>query len=377
MSIELLEKAITENHKATSAQLEALTDGSKEARQRLLDLEQKISLRPGLDPLQPSEGFNFGDLISKSEEHARFAKGLTKEFSFQVPSSALQQKTILNQTGTGQTLVGADRLRVINPTAKRMLRVEDLIPHAPTDSNLIEYAKENVYTNLAGPQFFSPTTYEGITKPESNITFTLASAAVSTYAHWIGASRQVLGDSKALQSYINTMLLYGLRLAIEDAILNGDGTGGAPTGLMTNATAYAGSGAVSADTQLDSLRRAIAQLQTANYEPSGIVVNPIDWMKIELVKDTAGKYIFGDPSEPGPKSIWGIPVAASNSIAATRFLVGDFDQAAMVFDREEALIRVAEQHSDWFVRNLVAILCERRLALAVLRPLALVRGNFL
>jgi hypothetical protein len=30
-------------------------------------------------------------------------------------------------------------------------------------------------------------------------------------------------------------------------------------------------------------------------------------------------------------------------------------------------IRTAEQHSDWFARNLVAILCEERLALAVFR----------
>ena len=42
----------------------------------------------------------------------------------------------------------------------------------------------------------------------------------------------------------------------------------------------------------------------------------------------------------------------------------------------EGNIRVAEQHSDFFIRNAVAILAEERLALAVKRPESFVEVEF-
>ena len=39
-------------------------------------------------------------------------------------------------------------------------------------------------------------------------------------------------------------------------------------------------------------------------------------------------------------------------------------------------MRVAEQHADFFVKNMVAILCEERLGFTVERPAAIVSGTF-
>jgi hypothetical protein len=49
--------------------------------------------------------------------------------------------------------------------------------------------------------------------------------------------------------------------------------------------------------------------------------------------------------------------------------------AAMLWDREDVTVRVAEQHEDFFVKNMVAILVEERVALTVFRTQALIRGN--
>ena len=286
------------------------------------------------------------------------------------------QKAIVNATGQNQPLVPAQRIAFLMPTERRLL-VRDLLPMGRMTGNAIEYAKENVFTNSAAPQFFSPTTYENITKPESNITFTLATAVAITLAHWIAASRQVLSDAAMLRSYIENRLMYGLKYVEDDAILNGDGTGGTLSGLMTNATAYAGSGALSADQQLDTLLRAMTQVRTGSLLPAdGVVVNPVNWMKIRLLKDSNGRYVFSDPHSRETPTVWGIPLVETDAIAATRFLVGNFSQGAQLWDREDATIRIAEQHADFFVRNMVAILAEERLALTIFRTTAFIRGNF-
>jgi hypothetical protein len=49
--------------------------------------------------------------------------------------------------------------------------------------------------------------------------------------------------------------------------------------------------------------------------------------------------------------------------------------AAEIFDREDATVRVAEQHADFFARNLVAILAEERLALAIYRTAVVREGQ--
>jgi hypothetical protein len=47
-----------------------------------------------------------------------------------------------------------------------------------------------------------------------------------------------------------------------------------------------------------------------------------------------------------------------------------------LYDREQASIRISEQHADFFVRNAIVVLAEQRLALAVKRPEAFVKVSF-
>jgi HK97 family phage major capsid protein len=359
----------------TNKQLTELNEKSIEAHKRLLELEQKLALKPGFNPLAPEEK-SIADIVIESEEYKEAGRPGGKPEMKAVQVGSFHRKAIINATGQNQPLVPVQRIAFLMPIERRLM-VRDLLPVGRMTSNLIEYAKENVFTNSAAVVYSSPN-YENITKPESNLTFTLTTAAAITLAHWIAASRQVLSDASMLRSYIENRLMYGLKYVEDDAILNGDGTGGNLDGLMHQATAYAGSGAVSTDTQLDSLLRAMTQVRTGSLLPAdGIVVNPVDWMKIRLIKDSTGRYVFSDPHSVEQARAWGVPVVETDAIAATRFLTGNFSQGAQLWDREDATIRIAEQHSDFFVRNMVAILAEERLALTVFRALAFVRGNFL
>lgn len=294
-------------------------------------------------------------------------------------SGKVHVKAITNATlNTSQPLVQGYRVPEIFANPQRQLTVRDLLPTLPTTSNLIEFAKENTFTNSAAPVYVSPN-FENVAKAESDITFTLATAPVRTIAHFIAASKQVLQDSAQLQAYIESRLSYGLALKTENQILNGDGSSGSITGLLTSASSYDSGANVSGDTRLDKIRHAIAQAAASEYLVDGIVLNHADWQTIELIKDAAsnvGNYVLGNPASTAQKMVWGVPVTVTNSIASGTFLVGAFGMGAAVYDRQDATIEVSTSHSDFFTKNMVAILAEERLALAVYRSSAFITGSF-
>jgi HK97 family phage major capsid protein len=272
-------------------------------------------------------------------------------------------------------LVNGMRVPGIVAEPNRSLTVRDLLPVGTTGSNLVEFTRELVFTNNAGPQYASPAR-ENVAKPESGITFELATAPVITLAHFIPVSKQVLADAPQLMSYINTRLMYGLKLEEEDQLLNGDGTGGNLSGILKSGNFTAYDRAVSGDTAVDTIRRAITQTVLSNYAADAIVLHPADWEAIELTKTTYGEYVWSNPALAAGPQLWGRRVVPSLSITQGRFLVGAFSMGAQVWDREQAAIQVAYEHADNFTKNMATILAEERLALTVYRPKAFVSGEF-
>ena len=67
---------------------------------------------------------------------------------------------------------------------------------------------------------------------------------------------------------------------------------------------------------------------------------------------------------------------ASWSMPESQFLVGAFQMSAMIWDKNDATIEISREHSDFFVRNMAALLCEERLALSVFRSDGLIYGGF-
>jgi HK97 family phage major capsid protein len=201
--------------------------------------------------------------------------------------------------------------------------------------------------------------------------------SVTTIAHWVLATRQILDDSPMLQSYIDGRLRYGLAYVEDNQLLNGGGTGTDLNGIYTQATAStANLAVVTAPTFLDVLRAAMLQASLANIPPTGIVLNPTDWFKIETTKDTAGAYIIGNPQDGTNPRLWGLPVVETPAMTVDKFLVGAFRYGAQIFDRQDATVEISTEDSDNFRKNLVTILAEERLALAVYNTLAFVKGDF-
>ncbi len=271
----------------------------------------------------------------------------------------------------------------------RTKRVRDLFPVRRTSAAVIEYFRQLGFTTIqAGHGTNSASSVAersggafGI-KPQSSFAFVGEQAPVRTLAHWEAAHRNVLADEPQLRSIIDNELMYGLRLLEDNQILNGDGTGENLLGVLNtpNIQEYAWSdGATSPvpDTKADAIRRAATLSFLAYYEPTGIVLHPNDWEDIELTKDEQGQYLVAvSVAMGGEPRVWRMPVVDTPAMTEGVALVGAFGTGAQLYDREEASIRISEQHSDFFVRNAIVILAEQRLALAVKRPEAFVKVDF-
>ena len=270
----------------------------------------------------------------------------------------------------------------IVPRGYRPTRVRDLFPVANTDSSLIDFfqvmgfAVDNEVVgagNAVGVADYSAGAF-GV-KPKSNLVFQSQQAPVRTIAHWEAAHRNSLDDLPQLQSIIDNELMYGLRLVEDFQILFGAG-GNDLSGIMLASGIQTYTPPVS-EIPSDTLRRAATLSVIANYAPTGYCLHPNDWENVELQRGADGQYMIAVNVALGADTtVWRLPVAATPAMTQGNFLTGAFGIGAQIYDRQQANVRIAEQHSDFFVRNAVAVLAEERLALALKRPEAFVKGTF-
>jgi HK97 family phage major capsid protein len=290
--------------------------------------------------------------------------------------------TAIGGTQTHYTFGSVDSSPLM-PRPMRTQRVRDLFPVGNTAANLIQYVRVMGFAggvNAARPvperETISGNTNFGL-KPHTSLAFTPAEAPVRTIAHYEVAHRNILDDEPQLRSVIDTELLYGLRLAEDDQLLNGDGLGENILGILQvpGIQQYPGSplptpdprGA--GDTYIDAIRRAATRVWLANYEATGIVVHPFDWERMELTKDANGNYVAAVNVQVGAeKRLWQLPVTSTPAMQEGKALVGAFGLGAKVYDRQQGNIRVSDQHADYFIRNAVVVLAEERVALVVPRP---------
>lgn len=373
----IAEKALAEAEKGIplSQTAKELADqalaGMNEAKSRMDEMEQKMALggRNAERTFQTA-----GERFTDSTEVKSFLAnpGAGKRVSVEMESKAIISSLATDANGSAGDLLNPLRLPMLNPVTRRMT-VRDLLTPGRTNQPSFQYPKETGFTNSAATH----TETAGTAKPQSEIKFDIVTGNVTTIAHWVLATRQILDDVPGLQSYIDGRLRYGLAYAEELQLLNGGGTGTDLNGIYTQATALSANPAVIAlPNKMDVIRVAMLQGALAELPPTGIVLHPTDWMTIETTKDSAGNYILGDPASVATPRLWGLPVVATQAMTVDKFLVGAFQMGAQIFDRQDARVEISTEDDQNFRKNLVTILAEERLALAVYRPEAFVKGDF-
>ncbi len=342
---------------------ESLKDRVETLETRQLDLEQSAASRRRISSGGASA--SWGETVVESDSYRAFVANSCKG-RVKIPVS----NAITSATGSGGALVRPDRDANGVTLPRRRLLVRALLGQGRTGSNLVEYFREKTFTNNAN------VVSEGGLKPESVLEYELENAPVRTIAHWIPASRQVMDDAPQLGTLIDTSLVYGLNIKEEAELLYGDGTGEHLYGMIPQATAFEISRIEALDTRIDVLRHAISQAEEADLPASGVILNTRDWLSILGTKDTTGDYISNGPWSGGPGTIWGLPVVWTNGIDVGDFLVGAFETATQIYDRMDPEVLVSDEDRDNFIKNMLTVRAEKRLAFAVKRPAALIHGSF-
>ena len=334
----------------------------------------------------PQGNASLGEQFVNSDEFKAIAggkAGYTMHAPFQVKgsfSSHWGRKDVYTALPSGTPSdFGTPQREGIVERQKRTMRVRELFDVQQTTSNMIEYFRVSGFTNNASTVAERNNANDAFgVKPQSSMTVVGVQAPVRTIAHYEVAHRNVLDDEPTLRGIIDNELLYGLRLVEDDQILNGNGSGQNLTGIRETSgiQTFNWSDGVADDTRLDAIRRGITKSLLAYYEPTGMIVHPNDLEDIELSKDANLNYLMVMSVSMGADArLWRLPIVSTPAITEGKVLLGSFGVGATLYDRMEGNIRVSEQHSDFFVRNAVAVLAEERIALAVKRPESFVEVN--
>ncbi|HHR4111046.1 TPA: phage major capsid protein [Salmonella enterica] len=347
-----------------ASEFNALREAEKTLKAAIGELEQHVAQMPLANAKHIVE--TVGQQVISAEALKTFSASVEGGKRVSIPVNAA-----LISSGVDEGVVEPQRLPGIDTTTKQRLFIRDLIAPGRTSSPAIFWVQQTGFTNKAA------VVAENTTKPYSDIAFATKITPVTTIAHMFKASKQILDDFAQLQSTVDAEMRYGLKYVEEQEILFGDGTGVHLHGIVPQASAFSAEFRVEQQNGIDDLRLAMLQAQLARFPASGHVLHFIDWAKIELTKDTLGRYILANPSGLTGPTLWGLPVVATEAAAFKgKFLTGAFNAGAQIFDREDANVVISTENADDFEKNMISIRCEERLALAVKRPEAFIYGSF-
>lgn len=278
---------------------------------------------------------------------------------------------------SGGAFVVAEQTGIYEPIGRYPVTLRDLINVRTTTSDTVEYVRQTKQITEAAPtpeaNVKYPTGYPGEiagTKPQGEIHFERVHETVKTIAIYVGATKRALADVGQLRGLIDQELRDDLVDELETQLLTGNGVGENFTGLIqqpgTLLQAFNTDALVTARQALTTL------LVIGRSIPTAFMFHPTDWEAIDLLRDLTGQFMRGSPFSSGPNTLWGVPVVQSFHITQGSAWLANW-RKAVLWDREQATISATDSHEDWFIRNMIAILAEMRVAFGLIRPQAFIQ----
>lgn len=337
------------------ASIKELDASIKKLNDEVVSLAQKHSVKP-----EEIESKSFGAELMNSEGIKSFLNGETTRGRTEI------KNTIVN---SGNATSVHDQLSGVVAGAFRQLTVMPTVMQGSAASNIIYYSKELLWTNAAA------ITAEGVSKPESTLTFEEVSTPIKTIPTFLRVSKQALDDSTFLASYIERRLRHGVNNATENYVINDTTDGWLAAGNNT-----ATSPLLTIDV-FGLANKMKMEVIGADYEPSYFYMNPADWGAAETARRASGDNAFVAAS--GAVSyvnngltpmLWGLPVVLSNNVPAGTMICKSAD-ADMYANRESTIVEMFEQDGDNVTKNLVTVRAETRGAELVFTPAAIRSGD--
>ena len=212
------------------------------------------------------------------------------------------------------------------------------------------------------------TTSEGGTKARIHIPYTPVTVALDKIAAYLKESDELLSDFAFIESAIRNRGVFEFQKAVENYLIDE---------LLDTSGVQSGGGSITFDNILAAKQDVFAD---TGYVPDALLINPADWSTLLQTKDSNLQYLLGGPAfgsygnggYNGNPRIWGLNVVESAGIPQGECCVGAFKAGAAVITKANEGFRVEVSNSDQddFIKNIITIRIEERLALAVRVPAA-------
>ena len=305
------------------------------------------------------------------EQHQAHGTGLgTKSYELK----AVADMTFAsNVTQTAAAVVDRQYIPGIFDNVRRRERIRQFIPFGTMIGDKVVYRKES------GTGEGTVVTVDGAgSKPQLDKDIITAVAPAVKIAAYSKISEEMLTDLDFVSSFVTFQMTEDVYDKEDQQLLYGTGGTGpqqieglsVASGVLTAANLPSGLTLSNVDHKIDAIIAAAATLAASNYVADTILVHPVDMYDIMLLKDTAdGQYLNRiNFTTDGRLVIAGLVVGQSTAITQGQFLVANMARAAQGFQRAGLSVRFYDQNEDDAIKNLVTIVIEERLALAIGRP---------
>lgn len=217
---------------------------------------------------------------------------------------------------------------------------------------------------------------EGGTKPQLDYDLSLVDAPARKIAGHIRISDEMLDDIPFIATLLATQGMEDLKLKEDEQVLYGTGTGNNLKGIFQFAQALSvGTFRVTAPNLWDILVAIRLQIRKSKYRATACFVSPTVYATMRVAKDTQNGYLFPalQTNPNGSFSVDGVTVVENVALTDGDIIMGNFRTGAILLDRMQATIKYSDQDRDNFITNMVTIVIEERVALAVPEPLSFVK----
>ena len=319
-----------------------------------------------------------GQLFTESDAYKNYKQSGVKGID-----SKIETKTTLTTTGyPPETLRQPGILETALRDPNAVISLFDVIN---TDQNAFSYLEETTFTNNAAEAA------EGSAVGEAALAFTERTESIRKMGVFIPVTDELLADEAGIQGYLNSRLQTMINLRLDSQLLSGDGTAPNLEGLLDAGKSSVGSSDFNSYSgnlgRIGKIYDAITDIRVNAFtEPDAIVMHPSDWNQIvtQVGADFAGTssagyaeksplFVAAGGMGAGPAAqIWGIKVVPTTAISNNTVLVGKFGggEAANVVMRQGIELAVTDSHSDFFIKNQLAIRATMRVGFPVYRQAA-------
>lgn len=318
--------------------------------------EQGSNVKGG-DGAQYPTDITFGELFAKSAAYKLKTGPIGPECKIDIDLKTL----MTTATGFAPEVTRTGR---IVPFATRPIQVADLFPQSQTTQAAVQFMQETTFTNPAAE------IAEGGTYLEAALALTEATEIVRKISVFLPVTDEQLDDEPQVRGYINNRLPFMVRQRLDSQLLVGTGTAPNIRGLLNVVGIQ--TQAKGADPTPDAIYKAMVKVMvTGQAQPDSVIMNPLNWQDIRLLRTADGIYIWGNPSDAGPERIWGLQVALAQAETLGTAIVADLGNYTELVVRRGIDVQVSNSHGTFFVEGKQAIRADMRAALVVYRPAAI------